>query len=131
MSESSRRPFSELINELIELYHQLKKEGDFNHPDIKIDGNVDFLLNHFDSIRNNMDEETFENLGEPVRDLLENLLTELRKEVKNTPNPSEEEASDDKPEANQLEIIDKKLQQKDLSEEEINTLLDLRSKLSQ
>jgi len=75
MSESSRRPFKELITELIALYHQLRKEGDFDHPDIEIDGNVDFLLNHFDSIRDNMDEETFENMGEPVRDLLENLLT--------------------------------------------------------
>ncbi|WP_462279793.1 hypothetical protein [Salinivirga cyanobacteriivorans] len=130
MSESSRRPFKELITELIALYHQLRKEGDFDHPDIEIDGNVDFLLNHFDSIRDNMDEETFENMGEPVRDLLENLLTELRREVKNRPDTPQEKQSETKTEESLLDSIDKKLQQKDLSTEEINKLLDERSKLA-
>ncbi|HKK58000.1 MAG TPA: hypothetical protein VJ937_00860 [Salinivirga sp.] len=130
MSESSRRPFKELITELIALYHQLRKEGDFDHPDIEIDGNVDFLLNHFDSIRDNMDEETFENMGEPVRDLLENLLTELRREVKNRPDTPQEKQPETQTEESPLDSIDKKLQQKDLTTEEINKLLDQRSKLA-
>lgn len=130
MSESSRRPFKELITELIALYHQLRKEGDFDHPDIEIDGNVDFLLNHFDSIRDNMDEETFENMGEPVRDLLENLLTELRREVKNRPDTPQGKKPETKTEESPLDSIDKKLQQKDLTTEEINKLLDQRSKLA-
>lgn len=137
MSESSRRPFKELLAELIALYRQIKQEDGLNHPDIEINGDVDFLLSHFDAIRDNMDDETIENMGEPVRDLLENLLAELRREMKNPPEQNQQkepreatQAEESKPSSiSELEKIDKKLQQKDLPTEEINKLLDQRSKL--
>lgn len=132
MSEESRRPFSELLEELVELYKQLRHEDSFKQSDIEVSGDVDFLLNHFDSIKSSLDNETFEHLGEPVRDLLENLLSELKKEI----NPKKENVTNhqpqtEKPQKTELEIIDEKLSNGGLSMDEINILLDRRAKLQQ
>ncbi len=130
----SRRPFSELLSELIELYQQLREEENFEKPGIEVDGDVSYLLNHFDSIREAMDDEALDTLGEPVRDLLENLITELKKEMGEDEKPSEPIAmpssltetdilQDD------IRKIDLQLKQKDLSNTQIDELLDKRSKL--
>jgi hypothetical protein len=132
MSEESRKPFSELLEELVSLYKQLRKDDNFKHPDIEVNGDVDFLLNHFDSIKNSLDNETFENLGEPVRDLLENLLSELKKEIKPEPqNEDSKQKESQKPEKTELEMIDEKLKKGGLSMKEINILLDRRTKLQE
>ena len=130
MSEESRRPFSELLEELVSLYKQLRKDDNFKHPDIEVNGDVDFLLNHFDSIKDSLDNETFEHLGEPVRDLLENLLSELKKEVQtNTPNETAPTVKTEAPQKSELEIIDEKLKKGGLSMNEIDDLLDKRANL--
>lgn len=131
MNESSKKPFSELLGELIELYRQLRKNEDKHNSEIEIDGDVDFLLNHYESIRNNLDEETFEDLGEPVRELLENLLSELRREMgKTAENAGEaEKAQEENQQRNEIAQIDRKLSHEDLTNEEINQLLDRRAGL--
>jgi hypothetical protein len=132
MSEESRRPFSELLEELVELYKQLRHDDNFKHPDIEVNGDVDFLLNHFDSIKSSLDNETFEHLGEPVRDLLENLLSELKKEIRpNNENVTNQNPNPEKPQKTELEIIDEKLSKGGLSMDEINILLDRRARLQQ
>jgi hypothetical protein len=130
MSEESRRPFSELLEELVSLYKKLRQDENFKHPDIEVNGDVDFLLNHFDSIKNSLDNETFEHFGEPVRDMLENLLSELKKEV--TPQPAKTDKKppvSEEPQKSELEIIDEKLKKGGLSMDEIDILLDRRAKL--
>ena len=130
MSEESRRPFSELLEELVSLYKQLRKDDNFKESNIEVTGDVDFLLNHFDSIKSSIDNDTFEHLGEPVRDLLENLLTELKKEVQNTPaSPESNDMAEKVPQKSELEIIDEKLKKGNLSTDEINILLDRRASL--
>lgn len=130
MSEESRRPFSELLEELVSLYKQLRKNDNFKHPDIEVNGDVDFLLNHFDSIKGSLDSDTFEHMGEPVRDLLENLLSELKKEINpDTHNETKPTANEDTPKKSELEIIDEKLKNGHLSTNEINDLLDKRTNL--
>jgi len=130
MSEEPRRPFSELLEELVSLYKKLRQDENFKHPDIEVNGDVDFLLNHFDSIKNSLDNETFEQFGEPVRDLLENLLSELKKEVSQKPDKEDITSKENiRPQKSELEIIDEKLKQGGLSMNEINILLDRRAQL--
>ncbi len=137
----SRRPFSELISELIELYQRLRAEESSEKPGIEVDGDVSFLLNHFDTIRETMDDEALDSLGEPVRDLLENLITELKREMGDDNMPTEKKSEASEPIAmpsslsavdilqDDIHQIDKQLKQKDLSTTRIDELLDKRSKL--
>lgn len=125
MPELNKKPLQELIKELIELYNKVGKQN-LKNLGISINGNIDFLLENFKLMENSIDENSLNEVGEPLRILIEELISQLKKEV-GIYNDLEE-----KPELDidtKVALIDKKLKEKDISESDINMLLDERSEL--
>jgi hypothetical protein len=119
------------LNDLIVLYRKLRDASD--DPNVEIGGDVDFLLENYDTIKNTIDEETFEDLGQTVKPLLENLIEQLSREMSDDPEVFGDVMPPSKPKGetvdDKIKKIDARLAKKDLSLAEIDELLDQRSKL--
>ena len=131
MTEPTGKSFNELLNDLIALYRKLRDAS--NTSNVEVGGDVDFLLEHYETIKDNIDEETFESLGNNIKPLLENLVEQLKDEMKGDPDLfngfSEPSKPKEKTVEDRIKEIDARLAKKDLSLEEIDELLDQRSKL--
>jgi hypothetical protein len=131
MTEPTGKSFNELLNDLIALYRKLRDAS--NTSNVEVGGDVDFLLEHYETIKDNIDEETFESLGNNIKPLLENLVEQLKDEMKEDPDLFNGFPEPSKPKEKTVEDrikeIDARLAKKDLSLEEIDELLDQRSKL--
>lgn len=126
MSEKEK-PFDELLSELIQMYRRLRNSD--KEMNIEIDGDFDFLLKQYQSIKSNVDNDLFNEMGMPLKEMLESLLNELRKELDDDVPIAEVEALDDVIIQEAISKIDEKLKQENLSTNEINGLLDKRSTL--
>lgn len=121
MSSTENRSFRELLDELIDLYKKLQSDDKFKSNNIQITGDVDFLLSNYEMVKNSLPEDAINEMGEPIRSLLEGLIKQLRNEI------SRDEVSKSNQEL--IDEIDQKLANSELSPTEIDSLLDQRSKL--
>ena len=126
MSEKEK-PFDELLSELIQMYRRLRNSN--KEMNIEIDGDFDFLLKQYQNIKSNVDNDLFNEMGMPLKEMLESLLNELRKELDEDVSNLEIKEFDEDVMQVAISKIDEKLKQENLSTNEINELLDKRSKL--
>ena len=125
MPELNKKPLQELIKELIELYNKVNKQ-DIKDMGITINGNLDFLLANYKLMEESIDENALNEIGEPLRSLIEELISQLKQEigiVNNTTNNTKLDVN------TKIAFIDEKLKEQNISESDINMLLDERSKL--
>lgn len=136
------RSFKENLDLLIKLFRKLKDKSSI-HEIKGIDKtfyyNFEYLLNNYEMMKDQISEELLSKFGEPVKGMIASLVDQLRdelgeEEVQAIINEEEETIKDHIPEdknSDSIEMIDKMLKNPNLSEKEIDELLDRRSKLKE
>ena len=128
------RSFNENLDLLIKLFKRLKDKASFDDmPGIvkTFYQNFEYLLSNYENMRDQLSEELLSKFGEPVKGMIASLVEQLKMELG-------DDIGDldlDETEEQEIEIpddiakIDEMLKHPGLSDEEINKLLDERSKL--
>ncbi|HSG67604.1 MAG TPA: hypothetical protein VK994_02780 [Bacteroidales bacterium] len=131
---SEERSFNENLDLLIKLFKKLKERtsiDELHGIDKSFYQNFEFLLSNYENMREQLSEELLDKFGEPVKAMIANLVEQLKIELGEEFGDLSGE-TEDKPEIkvpDDLDKIDEMLKSPDLSEEEINKLLDERSKI--
>lgn len=129
MSEK-KDDFIKKLDELIELFDKLRqkatREGIILDKD-PLYNNFELLANNYKMIKQNLPDDLVDGIGEPIKEVITEMVEQLKKEL-----GVEETAGDsNKKETNlmdEMHKIDELLKSNNLSEQEINDLLDRRSK---
>lgn len=133
---SEDRSFNENLDLLIKLFKKLKEKtslDDIHGIDKTFYQNFEYLLGNYENMRDQLSEELLEKFGEPVKGMIAGLVEQLKMELGDDIGDLD---LDDAPEAEEIAVpddlskIDEMLRDPNLSEEEINKLLDERSKLA-
>jgi len=135
----SSNDFLKHLDELIQLFEKLQKKAIKNGIIIKDDimfKDFKLLTDNYKMIKDTMPSELIGEIGEPIKEMLQKMIEQLKKElgeddiISNNFTEQEVIQQDNKKSITvEIEEIDKKLQQNNLTEEEINRLLDKRAKL--
>jgi uncharacterized FAD-dependent dehydrogenase len=136
----SDRSFKENLDLLIKLFRKLKDKSSINEIkgiDKTFYHNFEYLLNNYEMMKDQISDELLSKFGEPVKGMIAGLVEQLKdelgeEEVQAIINEEDEIIKDHIPEdksTDSVEMIDKMLKNPNLSEKEIDELLDRRSKL--
>ena len=131
---SEERSFNENLDLLIKLFKKLKERTSIDELqgiDKSFYQNFEFLLSNYENMREQLSEELLDKFGEPVKAMIANLVEQLKMELGDDAGDAGT-AADEKPEIkipDDLDKIDEMLKNADLSEEELNKLLDERSRI--
>lgn len=132
---SEDRSFNENLDLLIKLFKKLKERtsiDDLQGIDKTFYQNFEYLLGNYENMRDQLSEELLDKFGEPVKamiaSLVEQLKTELGDDISDLDLDEEEKKEIEIPE--DLSKIDEMLKDPNLSEEEVNKLLDERTRLA-
>lgn len=129
MESNSENNFLNQLDELIALFEKLRikatKEGVILKDD-PLYKNFELLAGNYKLIKNNIPPDLIEEMGAPIRDMITQMVNQLKDEL------GEDVKSDNSEDSlqNELGKIDQLLADKNLSEDEINRLLDKRTDLS-
>ena len=133
---SEDRSFNENLDLLIKLFKKLKEKtslDDLHGIDKTFYQNFEYLLSNYENMRDQLSEELLDKFGEPVKGMIASLVDQLKNELgddiselslEEEPLKEEIQVPDD------LAKIDQMLKNPDLTEEELNKLLDERSRLA-
>ncbi|MFO8128698.1 MAG: hypothetical protein R6T99_02205 [Bacteroidales bacterium] len=125
---------------LIKLFRRLKHKSSIDEIhgiDKAFYQNFEYLLNNYEMMKDQISKELLDKFGEPVKDMIAGLVEQLKDELGEDVEDLEDiedapEALDPEPKRDTGETIgdiDARLQDPGLTEEQINELLDRRSKL--
>jgi hypothetical protein len=122
------KSFKQNLDQLIKLFKKLKDRTSVNDIpgiDKRMYQNFDMFLNNYDMMKDKLSDELLSQFGEPIRIIIADLVKRLKEEL------GEIEHIEEKQEIiNDIEKIDELLKNPNLSEEEINRLLDERKVIS-
>jgi len=123
-NESFRRKLDTLI-ELFKKVRERSMEKDVPGIDKTFFQNFDFVLNNYEMIKDQLSDEMLEQFGAPIQTLIETLINQLKDELGEDFYKLEptKEMSDD------LNEIEKLLKSNELSNDDIDALLDKRASL--
>lgn len=130
------RSFNENLDLLIKLFKKLKERtsiDELHGIDKSFYQNFEFLLSNYENMREQLSEELLDKFGEPVKAMIANLVEQLKVELGDDFSDLDNELREKKTEItvpNDLEKIDEMLKNADLSGEEVDKLLDERSKIA-
>ncbi|MDT8392730.1 MAG: hypothetical protein RQ761_02725 [Bacteroidales bacterium] len=131
---SEDRSFNENLDLLIKLFKKLKERtslDELHGIDKTFYQNFEYLLGNYENMRDQLSEELLEKFGEPVKGMIASLVEQLKSEL-----GDDFDEIDNAKEEKEIELpgdlreIDEMLKKPGLSEEEIDKLLDERSKLA-
>jgi len=124
--------FRKNIDELFRLFKKLLEK----HPTGEIDGinrfqfeQLRLFLQNYDLVKDQLAIEMMGPMNEPMKQMLQMFLKQLREELGEEAEPAEVEISPVSEEYKDVQRIDKMLKSPGLSQSEIDRLLDERSKL--
>lgn len=134
------RSFHENLDLLIKLFKRLKEKTSLDEIqgiDKSFYQNFEYLINNYEKMKDQISEELLDKFGEPVKDMIAGLVEQLMNELGDDyddfmeldSEPSEDEAQALAGHVDDVEKIDEMLRNPNLSEEEINRLLDQRTRL--
>ena len=133
---SEDRSFNENLDLLIKLFKKLKEKtslDDLHGIDKTFYQNFEYLLSNYENMRDQLSEELLDKFGEPVKGMIASLVDQLKNELGDDIgdlNLDEEPLKEDIQIPDDLIKIDQMLKNPDLTEEELNKLLDERSRLA-
>jgi len=133
---SDERSFNENLDLLIKLFKKLKEKtsiDDLHGIDKTFYQNFEYLLSNYENMRDQLSEELLDKFGEPVKGMIASLVDQLKKELGDDIGDLDLEEKEEEKEIivpEDLSKIDEMLKDPKLSEEEVNKLLDERSKLA-
>ncbi len=125
--EEKDKAFISKLDELIVLFAKLRDKATQEGVVIKNDPlykNFELLTSNYQMIKNNIPDGLIEELGEPIKQIISQMVVQLKKDLGIYDNS-------DNPEFNgELKSIDTLLKNPTLSEKEINQLLDKRTSIN-
>ncbi len=133
---SEERSFNENLDLLIKLFKKLKDKTSFDDMhgiDKTFYQNFEYLLGNYENMRDQLSEELLDKFGEPVKGMIAHLVDQLKAELGDDISEFELDEEAQKKTMivpDDIAKIDQLLSNPDLSDEEINKLLDERSKLA-
>jgi hypothetical protein len=151
MQSNGNKDFLDNLNELMLLFKKLQKKAIKEGIIIKDDmmfKNFELLSDNYNMIKDTIPPELIEEIGEPIKEMIQEMINQLKKELGDEIFEQEQkrvkselgiDVSDNQEQpiileskdtvTSELEKIDEALSQDNLTEEELNTLLDKRAKL--
>lgn len=141
MTESSKS-FKEQLEKLIELFKKVKQNTEKQYipgVDPTFYQNIDLIIQNYNIIKDNIPDEIVEQLGKPIQDMMVQIIKQLKEELgeivmkeepENTPRADDNKESSIKELKRTITEIDDLLADSELSDDEINKLLDERNRLS-
>ena len=132
---SEDRSFDENLDLLIKLFKKLKEKtsiDDLHGIDKTFYQNFEYLLSNYENMRGQLSEELLDKFGEPVKAMIASLVDQLKTELGDDIGDldlADEEVKAEIEVPDDLSKIDEMLKNPGLSEEEVNKLLDERSKI--
>jgi L-lactate utilization protein LutC len=136
MSDSDRS-FSENLDLLIKLLRKLKDKSQFEGipgvPKMFIT-NFDFFLQNYDRMKDQISQQLLQQFGEPIKQMVADMVEQLKEELNDGVIPETEETEQPPVITGQKKTvgdIDEMLRNPDLTDEEIDKLLDERNRLMQ
>lgn len=113
------------IEELIEVFKKLKAENKLEEviEDKQQIKNIELLINNYDFLKHSVPDEMLESIGGNLKELILEITVQMKTEL------SEDSLSEKENNISNIEKIDRLLENKDLTEQEVNDLLDKRSNL--
>lgn len=133
---SEERSFNENLDLLIKLFKRLKEKTSLDEMhgiDKTFYQNFEYLLSNYENMRDQLSEELLDKFGEPVKGMIASLVEQLKAELGDDIGDLDLDSTDEEPlieVPDDIAKIDELLKNPKLSDEEINKLLDERSKLS-
>ena len=134
-----QRSFSENLDLLIKLLRKMKDKSKLDQiPGLTI-VNFDFFLENYERMKAQISEQLLQQFGEPIKQMIAEMVEQLKEELSEMGEDVDQILEEDStPEApiitghkKTVEEIDQELKKPGLSDEEIDRLLDERSKLKQ
>ncbi|MFA6404099.1 MAG: hypothetical protein WCX31_21105 [Salinivirgaceae bacterium] len=125
--EEKNKAFISKLDELIVLFAKLRDKASQEGILIKDDPlykNFEMLSSNYQMIKNNIPESLIEELGEPIKQIISKMVEQLKRDLGINENSETTEFN------GELESIDLLLKNKNLSEKEINQLLDKRTSIN-
>ena len=119
-SDNFKRNLEALITLFKKFREKLKKE-ELMGVDKSLFSHIDLLINNYDTIKNNFPDDVFEQMGEPLQQMMMQAISQLKIEFPDI------DKDDDKEFVQDLYHIDELLKNPNLTQEEIDELLDKRS----
>ena len=132
---SEDRSFDENLDLLIKLFKKLKEKTSIDNLhgiDKTFYQNFEYLLSNYENMRGQLSAELLDKFGEPVKAMIASLVDQLKTELGEDAGDLDQEVEEEKAEIevpDDLSKIDEMLKNPGLSEEEVNKLLDERSKI--
>ena len=124
--EENGKDILKQLSELIALFEKLRDKAIREGVVLKDDPmykNFEMLAGNYELIKNNIPPGLIEEMGEPIKNMIAEMVVQLKKELGVETSTNEPSNSL----INELDAIDKLLENKNISEEEINKLLDKRT----
>lgn len=125
--ENKNKAFLKKLDELIVLFEQLREKATREGIIIKNDPlyqNFELLAGNYKMIKNNIPDDLIEELGQPIKDIISEMVEQLKKDLGVRDENKKSTVQDE------LTAIDVLLSKTNLSESEINDLLDRRASLN-
>ena len=128
------RSFNENLDLLIKLFKRMKDKASFDDMpgiDKTFYQNFEDLLSNYENMRDQLSEELLSKFGEPVKGMIASLVEQLKMELGDDIGDLDldDEAKEEIEIPDDIAKIDEMLKKTDLSDEEVNKLLDERSRL--
>ncbi|HBS87818.1 MAG: hypothetical protein A2W91_11115 [Bacteroidetes bacterium GWF2_38_335] len=137
--DAFKRDLEEIIRLFKLLKEKAKKTGYLNIDDMHYK-QIEMLVQSYDMVKDNINEQMLSQFGEPIKDMMQEMIEHLREELgeehlyssqaqSSSHSISENASTEDKKVIQigpSLEEIDRILSSTNLSDKEINKLLDLR-----
>lgn len=132
---SEDRSFNDNLDLLIKLFKRLKDKASFDDMpgiDKTFYQNFEYLLGNYENMRDQLSEELLSKFGEPVKGMIASLVEQLKNELGDDIGDLDLDETEEKEilMPDDIAKIDEMLKAPGLSTEEINKLLDERSKLA-
>ncbi|MBN2681911.1 MAG: hypothetical protein JXR58_05350 [Bacteroidales bacterium] len=134
--------FKQDLEQIIKLFGKLKekakKTGYMSLDDMHYK-QIEMLVQSYDMVKDNINEQMLSRFGEPIKDMMKEMINHLQEELgdeylyemqsEKTVNQTKEIADKVIQIGPSLEEIDRMLQSSNLSDQQINELLDLRASM--
>lgn len=137
----SNESFQRDLDELIRLVKKMKANaGDerFDHLDPMLKQQIDFMINNYESVKHSMSIEMINQMGLPIQQMLRQFIDMMKRDLGEEFASADDQIEEQQPpevenpsekREDSISRIDKLLQKPNLTEEQINHLLDKRNQI--
>ena len=130
--DNNNKTFRENLDKLIELFKKIKEKSKnkyVNDMDKSLLMNFDMLINNYEMIKNNVPDEVLNEMGEPIKKYISEIIERLKTELEENSKDDVETVNEIIEIENSVEQIDELLKTPNISTNKIDELLDQRQQI--